>query len=105
MPRLASSVLFCTVVYLLAYPGANAQQSLSPIPDHLVVLTIDDGTKTDITQVAPVLKRYGFGGTFYVTDGLRSIKRQDDALTWDDIRELIGNHTENHEMQMKSRNL
>jgi peptidoglycan/xylan/chitin deacetylase (PgdA/CDA1 family) len=89
-------------VLLLAYPRGTAQQSLLPIPDRLVVMTIDDGTKTDITQVAPVLRRYGFGATFYVTDGLRSIKRQDDSLTWDDIRELnkeafeIGNHTENH---------
>ncbi len=103
MPRLARSVLFCaSLVLLLAYPRGTAQQSLLPIPDRLVVMTIDDGTKTDITQVAPVLRRYGFGATFYVTDGLRSIKRQDDSLTWDDIRELnkeafeIGNHTENH---------
>ena len=103
MSRLSRAVLFCTsLVLLLASPGANAQRSLSPIPDRLIVLTIDDGTKTDITQVAPVLKRYGFGATFYVTDGLRTIKREDDALTWDDIRKLnsegfeIGNHTENH---------
>jgi peptidoglycan/xylan/chitin deacetylase (PgdA/CDA1 family) len=73
-----------------------------PVPDRLVVLTFDDGTKSDITYVAPLLKSYGFGASFYVTEGLRDIKRQDDALTWDDISELnkegfeIGNHTDNH---------
>jgi len=61
---------------------------LLPIPDRLVVLTFDDGTKTDITTVAPILKRYGFDASFYVTEGLREIKGSDDALTWEGIRKL-----------------
>jgi peptidoglycan/xylan/chitin deacetylase (PgdA/CDA1 family) len=73
-----------------------------PIPDRLVVLTFDDGTKSDIACASPILKRYGFGASFYVTEGLREIKCDDDALTWQDIRKLdadgfeIGNHTKNH---------
>ncbi len=90
------------VILLGGWLSSGSQDALAPIPDRLVVLTFDDGTKSDISHVAPVLKRYGFGASFYVTDGLREIKRDDDALTWDDIRDLnnmgfeIGNHTENH---------
>jgi len=103
MPRLLRFAFFCALmVPSWLYPRGAPQRPLLPIPDRLVVLTIDDGTKTDITEVSPVLRRFGFGATFYVTDGLRSVKGKDDSLTWDDIRELnregfeIGNHTENH---------
>ena len=46
------------------------QMSLIPIPNGLVVLTFDDGNKSDFTYVAPLLKQYGFGATFYITEGL-----------------------------------
>ena len=92
----------CFFVLLRASIPANSAPTLSPIPDRLIVLTFDDGTKTDITYVAPLLKQYGFGASFYVTEGLREIKGEHDSLTWDDIRKLndmgfeIGNHTETH---------
>ena len=37
-----------------------------PIPDRLVVLTFDDGVKSQLTFAAPLLARYGFGATFYI---------------------------------------
>ena len=40
-----------------------------PIPDRLVVLSFDDGNKSDITYVAPALQRLGFGATFFVSEG------------------------------------
>jgi peptidoglycan/xylan/chitin deacetylase (PgdA/CDA1 family) len=97
-----------SILIALVLQGATLVSSeessakLLPIPDRLVVLTVDDGTKTDITEVAPVLKRYHFGASFYITEGLREIRGTDGALTWDDIRNLnadgfeIGNHTMNH---------
>ena len=39
-----------------------------PIPDKLVVLTFDDGPASGYTVVAPILKSFGFGGSFYVCD-------------------------------------
>jgi len=87
---------------LAGWSPSQGTGGLMPIPDRLVVLTFDDGTKSDIAYVAPLLKRYGFGATFYVTEGLREIKRDDDNLTWDEIRQLndlgfeVGNHTETH---------
>jgi peptidoglycan/xylan/chitin deacetylase (PgdA/CDA1 family) len=34
-----------------------------------VAITFDDGSETDVTVAAPVLKEYGFGATIYVTAG------------------------------------
>lgn len=73
-----------------------------PIPDRLVVLTFDDGVKSQLTFVAPLLQRYGFGATFYITEGLNFLKDKDRYLTWEEVRELheagleIGNHTRHH---------
>ena len=73
-----------------------------PIPDKLVVLSFDDGNKSDITFVAPLLKNYGFGATFYITEGLGFLKNKDCYLTWEEIAKLdkdgfdIGNHTQHH---------
>ena len=102
MFRLKATQTIWGLVLLLGGFASLRCAELLPIPDGLVVLNFDDGTKTDITYVAPVLKRYGFGATFYVTEGLRSIKGNDDALSWDDIRKLsdegfeVGNHTVTH---------
>ena len=76
--------------------------SLLPIPNGLVVLTFDDGNKSDFTYVAPLLKRYGFSATFYVTEGLNVLTDKERRLTWEEIKKLhedgfeIGNHTGKH---------
>ena len=73
-----------------------------PIPDRLVVLTFDDGVKSQLTFAAPLLQRYGFGATFYITEGLNFLKDKKRYLTWEEVRELhesgfeIGNHTRHH---------
>jgi hypothetical protein len=46
-----------------------SKRSLTPIvPDRLVVLTFDDAVRSHYTTVAPLLERYGFGATFFVTE-------------------------------------
>jgi len=42
--------------------------ALEPIPDKLVVLTFDDASKSHFTVVRPLLKKHGFGATFFVTE-------------------------------------
>ena len=75
---------------------------LLPIPDNLVVLTFDDGNKSDFANVPKVLKKHGFGATFYVTEGLGFLKNPQNYLSWEQIRQLhemgyeIGNHTQHH---------
>ncbi len=75
-----------------------------PIPDRLVVLTFDDGCKSDIQNVAPLLAESGFGATFFVNDPQKPWDGwiAEHYLTWDDVAELhgagfeIGNHTRSH---------
>ena len=77
-------------------------EALHPIPDGLIVLTFDDGNKSDYTYVGPLLKRYGFGATFFITEGLGFLKNKAHYVTWDEICALhadgfeIGNHTRHH---------
>lgn len=73
-----------------------------PIPDKLVVLTFDDGCKSQATFVAPLLMRYDFGATFYITEGLGFLNNKNAYMTWEEVRGLhaagfeIGNHTRHH---------
>lgn len=72
------------------------------IPDKLVVLTFDDSAKSHFTVVRPLLKRYKFGATFFITEGFDFKTNQRDYMTWQEIAILhrdgfeIGNHTRDH---------
>ena len=75
-----------------------------PIPDRLLVLTFDDGNKSDFAYVAPLLQEYGFGASFYVTEGLgyRDDVDKQHYTSWDEFRKIhemgfeVGNHTRDH---------
>ena len=77
-----------------------ASTGLEPIPDRLVVLTFDDGCRSCISYVAPLLKDHGFGATFYICERFMTDTQR--YLTWDEVRQLhddgfeIGNHTRDH---------
>ena len=72
------------------------------IPDGLVVLTFDDGVKSQRTFAVPILRECGFNATFYITEGLNFLTDKTRYLTWEEVRELhdlgfeIGNHTRQH---------
>ncbi len=72
------------------------------IPDRTVVLTFDDSSKSHYTVARPLLKEYGFGATFFITEGFDFRENKKDYMTWDEIRQLhedgfeIGNHTRDH---------
>ena len=67
-----------------------------------MVLTFDDSKASHYTVVRPLLKKYGFGATFFITEGFSFATNKEDYLTWDQIAELhrdgfeIGNHTSDH---------
>jgi autotransporter-associated beta strand protein len=73
-----------------------------PIPDKTVVFTFDDSCLSNATIAAPILKKHGFGGTFYVSDAYGFRERKDWYMTWRQIKGLnddgfeIGNHTRGH---------
>ena len=72
------------------------------VPDKLIVLTFDDSSASHYAVARPVLKRYGFGATFFITEGFTFAKNKTDYMTWAQIAELhrdgfeIGNHTRDH---------
>ena len=81
-------------------PRAGAPE---PVPDRLVVLTFDDAVRSHYTTVAPLLERYGFGATFFVTE-FPQPPFSDTTLymTWPQMGELnrrgfeVANHTWKH---------
>ena len=89
---------------LLSVACASSRAStLEPVPDRLVVLTFDDAVRSHYTTVAPLLRQYGFGATFFVTE-FQQPPFSDSTLymTWNEIGALarmgfeIGNHTWKH---------
>ncbi|GAB3905057.1 polysaccharide deacetylase family protein [Mucilaginibacter boryungensis] len=83
---------------------AQAQGIKKPIPDKLVVLTFDDAVLSHYTNVAPLLKKYGFTATFFVCEfgGKPDFSDKTKYMSWEQVAELskmgfeIGNHTWHH---------
>lgn len=96
------SLAICTLILVGHVFAQNADHLLKPIPDKLVVLTFDDGVSTHATYVAPLLKKYGFGGSFYVCEFPPDFEDKHKYMTWEQIRELhdmgfeVANHTGRH---------
>lgn len=93
---------FLSMGCLLALSTTYAQIIRRPIPDKLVVLTFDDGVSTHATTVAPLLKKYGFGGTFFVCEFPPDFADKTKYMDWEQIKELdklgfeVANHTLTH---------
>lgn len=90
-------------VALLVLPAIAAPAAaLEPIPDRLVVLTFDDAAKSHFSVARPILQKYKFGATFFVTEGFDFVKNKKDYMSWEEIAQLhkdgfeIGNHTLDH---------
>ena len=69
----------------VAFPSVPAA---APVPDKLVVLTFDDSSASHHAIAAPLLKRYGFGATFFITEGFTFRTNKRDYMTWEQIAEL-----------------
>lgn len=76
--------------------------AVEKVPDKLVVLTFDDSVVSQHLVARPILKKHGFGATFFITEGFSFPTNKRDYLTWQQIAELhndgfeIGNHTRDH---------
>lgn len=90
-------ILFLSVV-VFGFPVVIKK----PIPDRLVVLTFDDATASQYSVVAPLLKEYGFGATFFICEFPPNFGDTTKYMNWRQIRELdrtgfeVANHTRNH---------
>ncbi len=103
------AIAVCIGVFLVGAMAASAF-SVEPIPNRIVVLTFDDSVRSQFTVVRPILKQYGFGATFFITEGFDFPRNKKDYMTWDQIAQLsqdgfeIGNHTRDH-MPVTAENL
>ena len=94
--------LFCGLVLAAILFSTAAARPEEPIPNRLVVLTFDDSVKSHFTVVRPILKRHGFGATFFITEGFDFSTNKTDYMSWEEIATLhrdgfeIGNHTRDH---------
>ena len=99
MVRRTTMLASLTMLSLLLIPGWSQAGELLSIPDRLVVLTFDDGNRSDLAFTAGVLKHHGFGATFFLTSGL---VEQEARLKWPQVRQLheegfeIANHSVYH---------
>lgn len=68
------------------------------IPEKAIVLTFDDGWKSQYDYAVPVLNTYGFTATFFII----TKSHGGGYMTWDEVRELanagfeIASHTKTH---------
>ncbi len=93
-------IAFCATVAYAAVPRPGGTPPPGRVPDKTVVLTLDDAVKSHITVAAPLLKKLGFGATFFITHAW-----MDDTanfMSWDEVAQLhrmgfeIGNHSWTH---------
>ncbi|MBC8351416.1 MAG: polysaccharide deacetylase family protein [Planctomycetes bacterium] len=95
-------MLLRNLVLVFVILVGQAAVALEPLPDKLVALTFDDSAKSHFTIVRPILKKYKFGATFFITEGFDFRDNKKDYMTWDEIAQLyrdgfeIGNHTRDH---------
>ncbi len=91
-------IIFLIVIVCSGFSGNIKKQ----IPDRLVILTFDDATASQYSVVAPLLKEYGFGATFFICEFPPNFSDTSKYMNWRQIRELdrmgfeIANHTQNH---------
>ncbi|MFF9865580.1 polysaccharide deacetylase family protein [Streptomyces sp. NPDC013953] len=85
----------------------DAWRTGAALPDRPVLITFDDGYEGVHRHALPVLARYGFAATLFVSTGwLRGAYEEggapDTMLDWDQVRDLaaagteIGGHTHTH---------
>ena len=86
---LVSSFVFLLIICVSSsIPIAYAQKA--------IILNFDDDWKGQFTHAVPILEKYGFNATFFVTTGCLTYQNSsfcnnaggDSAMTWDDIASL-----------------
>ena len=107
--RKMKTILYGSALVLFLPMTTGLLTALEPIPDKLAVLTFDDSVKSHFTQVRLILKKHGFGATFFITEGFEFKTNKEHYMTWEEIAQLhrdgfeIGNHTRDH-MSLNSSN-
>jgi peptidoglycan/xylan/chitin deacetylase (PgdA/CDA1 family) len=102
-PELRLGVLLQWLIVVLVVLVAREPISAAEFPpDKVVVLTFDDSVRSQYDVVRPILLKYGFGATFFITEGFDFNSDKQNYMTWEQIKQLhtdgfeIGNHTRDH---------
>lgn len=83
------------------YDLLNHLSTGAPLPPRPVVLTFDDGYRDNYENAFPLLKKYGFTGTFFIVSDFINANRPE-YMTWDMLREMadagmsIESHSRTH---------
>ena len=109
--------LYLFIMYSLNTLGSNNNESISVFassnsPDKAIILTFDDDWKNQYLNVKPILDKYGFKATFYITPGCISYQNgsfcnntatPESAMNWSNIKSLQkeGHDIESHGMSHK----
>lgn len=78
----------------------------TPLPSKSVILSFDDGWKTQYVNALPALKKYGFTATFFIYP---NVIEHRNYMTWDEVRALrdagmeIGSHSKSHQYMTKQK--
>lgn len=64
-----------------------ALQTGQPLPEKPIIFTFDDGYRDAYDNAFPLLRRYGFTGTFFVITSLADVGHPD-YLTWEQVLEM-----------------
>jgi hypothetical protein len=105
------------VLYSLNTLGSNNNESISVFASSnsshkAIILTFDDDWKNQYLHVKPILDKYGFKATFYITPGCISYQNNsfcnntatpESVMNWSDIKSLqdAGHNIESHGMSHK----
>src|SRR5215216_2661529 len=95
------------IVYSQSFPSVPTSDGINNANnDKAVILTFDDGYKSQYTNAKPILDKYGYKATFYIVcnnvGGGEGLVHPNVKMTWEDIIALynegydIGSHTMSH---------
>lgn len=76
----------------------------TPLPSKPLILSFDDGWRTQYTDALPVLKKYNFTATFFLYP---NVIEHANYMTWEEVRALrdagmeIGSHSKSHQYMTK----
>lgn len=76
---------FCINAVSLGEEKPTRNEGKSTQAKRLIVLTFDDASASHYSVVRPLLLKYGFNATFFITEGWDFSSNKRDYLTWDQI--------------------